>query len=172
MSVSLGGQTAEVQMTADKASTEVGSSTQSAKQDQLRPLADYIKQLYLVGGVPLVVLGVGAANLFLPYSSDNPGAKLAVTILLFAIGGLAWGASTYVALHRWKVELEALARQDEILLQTICEIVQKEERSESAEKRIAGLMGRVNNLGVRWARSTGGPRQLANGAPPAARDAS
>jgi hypothetical protein len=74
-----------------------------AHESQARQLADYgnfIRQVYLTGGIPLVGVAVGAGLSYL--SPANP-----IAMVLIVGGFLVWGVTTFVAYRRWKDLLDA-----------------------------------------------------------------
>ena len=126
----------------------VNSDTQVFEK-RLRSLGKYIRDLYLIGGIPLVLIGIGAATLFIPYAAET---RMVITIALFGVGAVSWGASTYIAVFRWRTEIEVAAKQDELVLSAICEIA-KNETSDAVTKKIDALKDSLSELGVRWVRT-------------------
>lgn len=114
---------------------------------RLASLGDFLKQLYVAGGIPLVVVGIGAANLFIPYGEAE---RWVVSLLLIAFGTLAWGASTYAALLRWNVQARVLAEQDTLVLRTVCEIAASQ-ASDVVPTKVAALRQAVESVGARLA---------------------
>lgn len=114
---------------------------------RLASLSDFLKQLYLAGGIPLVVIGIGAANLFIPYGEAQ---RWVVSILLIVIGTLAWGASVYAALLRWHVQAKVLAEQDALVLRTVCEIAASQ-ASDVVPTKVAALGRALESVGARLA---------------------
>ena len=124
--------------------TEI-KSKRGAFDQRLASLTEFLKQLYVAGGIPLVVIGLGAANMFIPYGDAQ---RWVVSILLIAIGTLSWAASVYVTLLRWKVQAQIVAEQDAIVLRAVCEIA-RSEKSDVVPVKIAALGGLLEKMGVR-----------------------
>ena len=127
-------------------------------EKQLGSLRDYIGKLYALGGVPLVLIGVGAANLFLPYGDTSEAIKLTVTILLFVLAVGTWAASTYVALQRWKTELQIVAKQDELVLSAICRIA-VDQTSDVTKEKAKALREALYEAGARLPRAREEPEK-------------
>src|SRR5436305_1067366 len=98
------------------------SEQQPTSDRRLDSLRDYILKLYSVGGIPLVLMGLAAANLFLPWYGGDATKQFIVTIILLVIGALTWSASAYLAILKWKAEMAIIAKQDEIVLTAICNL--------------------------------------------------
>lgn len=112
---------------------------------RLASLSEFLKQLYLAGGIPLVVIGLGATNMFLPYG-DAP--RWVISIVLIAIGTLSWAASVYVTLLRWKVQAQIVAEQDALVLRAVCDIA-RTEKSDVVPDKIHALSLSLQGLGIR-----------------------
>ena len=72
-------------------------------------IADFLKQLYIDGGIPLVLIGLGAADMFIPYRGAQ---RWVVSIVLIAIGTRPRGASAYVTFLRWRTEAQVVAEHN------------------------------------------------------------
>lgn len=99
-------------------------------------LADATGRLYVVGGIPLVIIFLGVANLSLPYAEAQ---KWIVSIAAIVFAAITWAASLYVTLVQWRVRTQILAEQDALVLKTICDI------SRSSDYDLAG--GQIRSLG-------------------------
>lgn len=119
----------------------------TASDGRLGSLTDFLKQLYVAGGIPLVVIGLGAANMFLPYGNEQ---RWVVSIVLIAIGTLSWAATVYVTLLRWKVQAQIIAEQDAAVLRVVCEIA-RSEKSDVAPGKIQTLNDSLTKMGIRSA---------------------
>jgi len=116
-------------------------------ENRLTPLWKYIIQLYKVGGLPLVLVGIGGALPFMPWWETQK--IIIASVALCCIGIIAWAASAYLAVYRWKVEMEIVARQDAQVIETICKIAAAE-KSDVVKGKVQVLMDSLDNLGVRW----------------------
>jgi len=117
----------------------------NAPDKRLASLADFLKQLYVAGGIPLVVIGLGAANMFLPYGDEQ---RWVVAIVLIAIGTLSWVATVYVTLLRWRVQAQIIAEQDATILRAACEIA-RSEASDVVPAKIDALRRSLKSMGIR-----------------------
>lgn len=111
----------------------------------LASIGDFLKQLYLVGGIPLVLIGIGAANMFAPYDEIQ---RWVLSGVLIGIGTLAWGATVYVALLRWKTQAQILAEQEAQVLRAVCDIA-RVEKSDVAPAKIEALQKALGQMGVK-----------------------
>jgi len=111
---------------------------------RLASIADFLKQLYIAGGIPLVLIGLGAANMFIPYGDAQ---RWVVSIVLIAIGTLSWGASVYVALLRWKAQAQIVAEQNVLVLRAVCDIA-RSEKSDVVPGKIDALRAALQGMGV------------------------
>ena len=111
----------------------------------LAPIGDFLRQLYVAGGIPLVLIGVGAANLFISYADAQ---RWVVSIVLISVGTLSWGAALYVALLRWKTQAQIIAEQDALVLKAVCDIA-RSEKSDVMPDKIRALSEALGGMGVR-----------------------
>lgn len=123
----------------------MGVELDNGLDHRLTSVGEFLRELYITGGIPLVLIGVGTVNLFLPYK--DPG-RLLVTSLLIAVGALSWGASLYVSVLRWRVRARILAEQDSVILRAICDIA-RSEKSDVVPGKIAALGDALGKVGVR-----------------------
>jgi hypothetical protein len=98
-----------------------------------------------VGGIPLVLIGVGTANMFAPYDGLK---RWVLSGVLIGIGTLAWGVTVYVALLRWKTEAHILAEQEAQVLKAVCNIAVTE-KSDVAPGKIEALQKALGQMGVK-----------------------
>src|SRR2546425_1131403 len=89
-------------------------------------LSGYIAGLWKAGGLSLVLVGLGAANLFLPSSQAYTDIKqLVITALLFLSGVTTWASVTVLALKRWQQELQLAGQQDATVIQAVAKIAER-----------------------------------------------
>lgn len=86
---------------------------------RLTSLSGLLLQLYAAGGVPLVVVGVGALNLLIPYD-ELP--RLIVSTLAIVIGSALWIVSTIGALLRWRIQAQRVTEREGVILRAACDI--------------------------------------------------
>ena len=120
----------------DKEATTIG---------RLDSLRDYILKLYALGGVPLVLIGVGAAVLLLGGVSER---SLIAGVSICSFGIIAWIASAYIASIRWRIEMQIAAAQDTEIVKTVCAMVGKLD-PQVIEQNTRALLGMLDKLGVR-----------------------
>lgn len=131
---------------------------------RLASLKDFLKQLYIAGGIPLVIIGLGAANMFLPYGNEQ---REVISILLIAIGALSWGATLYITLLRWKTQAQMVAEQDALVLRAVCDIA-RSEKWDVVQKKTEALAKALEQMGARdlvmpAARATNGQQESKRG---------
>jgi hypothetical protein len=102
---------------------------------RLTSLKEFLKQLYVTGGIPLVIVAIGAANMFVAYAEPQ---RSVVSVLLIVIGAISWGASLYVTLLRWRTQAQMLAEQDALIVQAVCDIA-RSEKWDIVEKKTGAL---------------------------------
>ena len=128
------------------------NSEQQPKSDsRLDSLLHYILKLYGVGGIPLVLMGLAAGNMFLPWYGGDATKQFVVTIILLVTGTLTWSASAYLAIQKWKAEMSIVAKQDEIVLTAICNLaMDTETHPDLLRKKTDTLRASLTSMGVRW----------------------
>ncbi len=99
-------------------------------------LSEVLKQLYVVGGIPLVFVFIGAANIFVPYDNSQ---RWVVSIAVMMIGAMSWGVTVYIGIVRWKMQAQALAEQNALVLRAVCDIAVKLDDTPAVEKRVKAL---------------------------------
>ncbi len=103
--------------------------------------------MWKLGGLPLVLVGLGAANIFIPeFGGYDNNENLLVTGFLFISGIVAWSATVYVAYERWKAELNIVAERERILIQSMCEIVKTVDSDAAAKDRVKTLTTAVQEV--------------------------
>jgi len=121
----------------------------SDKASQLQPLAEYITGLWKLGGIPLVMVGLGALNLFFPTSSVYTEPKqFLITSFLFVSGLLTWGSLTFLAFKRWSRETELLGQRETVLIEAVVRIVERAD-GDVAKTKTNLLRETLPILGVR-----------------------
>ncbi len=116
----------------------------SGFDQRLTSLKDFLKQLYFTGGIPLVIVAIGAANMFVTYAEPQ---RSVVSILLIAIGAMSWGASLYVTLLRWRTQAQMLAEQDALIVQAVCDIA-RSEKWDIVDKKTGALTKALEQMRV------------------------
>lgn len=115
--------------------------------NRLVPLSSYITGMWKLGGLPLVLVGIGAANIFVPtvagYSETE---QYFVTVFLFFSGLLAWGATVQLAYKRWQLEVELSNQRDKAVIDSICKIATSVESDAAAKARVEILTDAIQSL--------------------------
>jgi len=123
--------------------------------DHLKPLNDYITGFWKIGGIPLVLVGLGAANLFVPTIPSYPeNEHFILTAGLFLMGLTTWVVSSLLAYKRWKSHAEIAAHQEREILNCTTRLLEKTE-SDSAilDARVDILLKVLKRLRERLATS-------------------
>ena len=110
----------------------------------LESLRDYILKLYLVGGPPLVLTGIGA---FLLTTGGGGGRALIAGTSLCLFGIVTWAGSLYVTSIKWKTEMQIVAAQDAEIVKAVCTIVANQ-KSDVVPEKVDALIAAVSKLGV------------------------
>ena len=121
----------------------------------LESYGKFLVGLYVAGGLPLVVVGIGA---FLIFSSRNDATSVVVSGLLIVAGALIWGVTTYISFIRWKAHAEIIAEHDRMVLgELIKTVVNDTEAKLSAKQAILGNM--LQSTGTRSLAQPADPKQ-------------
>ena len=111
----------------------------------LKPLKDFMADLYAVGGLPLVLIGIGAANLLLvPYGENGETKEMVITIVSFVFAVLIWSVSAYIEARRSIIKMGNEAKQDEIVLSTISELAKM--NMEGGDQAAVQIGARIDKL--------------------------
>lgn len=128
----------------------MNSASQSEPKDKkyrLESLSNYISGLWKLGGLPLVLIGLGAANLFIPGNPLYTEAKqILMTTLLFCSALIVWGSVTLLAYKRWKFEMQIASQQDATIINAITTIVEKTKSDAAAKQRVETLVSQLPAL--------------------------
>jgi predicted membrane channel-forming protein YqfA (hemolysin III family) len=77
------------------------TTTSKNESSHFVPLENYVTGLWKLGGLPLVLIGLGAVNLIYPNKGNYTETKrIVVTVFLFSAAILAWGSLMYLAFKR------------------------------------------------------------------------
>jgi hypothetical protein len=126
-----------------------GGTRRTGQTGHLDSLANYISGLWKVGGLPLVMIGIGAANLFVPTGKDwlyTPNKQLIITGLLFVSGLVAWGSLVFLAFKRWQSELQCAIQQDAKVIEAVVRVVEGIQSDAAARERVKILTESLGSL--------------------------
>lgn len=84
------------------------------KDNRFAPFENYVRGLWKIGGLPLVLVGLGVANLFyFPESQRYTEAEqMLVSVFLFLASVIVWGTSSYLAFRRWQFGAQIVVQQN------------------------------------------------------------
>src|SRR5437870_3218153 len=100
-------------------------ATRTRGSGQFGGIEKYVTNLWKLGGLPLVLIGLGAVNLLIPNKANYTETKqMVVTIFLFSAAILAWATLLYLAFKRWEKEMEIAAHQDDKIIDVVARIVE------------------------------------------------
>lgn len=117
------------------------------KSDQLVSLSNYIGGLWRLGGLPLVLIGIGAVNIFVPeFPGYDATEHLIVTAFTFISGVITWAVTVFLAYNRWKAELNIAGQRERQLIQSICDLVKHVEADAAVQFRINILTDAIANI--------------------------
>lgn len=115
--------------------------------NKLVSLSNYIEGLWKLGGLPLVLIGIGAANIFVPdFATYGATEHLFVTAFMFVSGVVTWGTTVFLAYQRWKTELDIVGQRERQLIQSICEIIKTVDSDAAAKDRVQTLTNAVESI--------------------------
>src|SRR6266404_1340608 len=128
------------------------NTNQPAQQPaHLDQLAAYITGLWKLGGMPLVLIGLGAINLTIPLSENNytEAMKILTTSFLFLSSVITWATVTLIAYKRWQYEMELNSRIDAKVIESVVKLAESTQSDAAAKDRVKTLTDSLDNLGVR-----------------------
>ena len=97
----------------------------------------------------MVMIGIGAANLFVPTGKDwlyTPNKQLIITGLLFVSGLVAWGSLVFLAFKRWQSELQCAIQQDAKVIEAVVRVVEGIQSDAAARERVKILTESLGSL--------------------------
>jgi hypothetical protein len=132
-----------------KVNVPAAVTTEERQRGHLDPLANYITGLWKVGGLPLLMIGLGAANLFVPSGSVYTETKqFVITGFLFASGVVAWASLILLAFKRWQSELKHAIQQDAQVIEAVVRLVEGVKSDAAARERVKILTESLESLRV------------------------
>lgn len=131
-----------------------GVPISKTESSHFAPLESYVTGLWKLGGLPLVLIGLGAVNLIFPNKGNYTETKqIIVTVFLFSAAILAWGSLIYLAFKRWEKEMQIAAQQDDRIIEVVARLVEGSQQDAVViEKRVQVLITSLPQLGVRIVR--------------------
>lgn len=98
----------------------------------LEPFSNFLLGLYVAGGLPLVVVGIGGVVIF---KSPSDTTSVVVAGLLIVAGTLIWGVTTYISFVRWKAHAEIIALHDNMVLKELVAVVANDKETRLGAKQ-------------------------------------
>jgi hypothetical protein len=115
------------------------------QEDHLKSLSDYISGLWKLGGLPLLLIGLAAANIMIPSLHESNTNRYLVTIILIASGLIAWFSTTYIAFIQWNSKEKKESDENKAIINAITEVV-KNATPESAEIKVNSLVDSIERI--------------------------
>ena len=133
----------EVQLKAKASGAETKRTGQTGRLDSL---ANYITGLWKLGGLPLLMIGLGAANLFVPISVYTETKQFVITGLLLVSGAVAWASLVFIAFKRWQFEIQCAIQQDARVIDAVVRLVEGVQSDAAARERVKTLTESLASL--------------------------
>jgi len=125
-------------------------TSQGSEKPSLSALSGYISGLWKLGGLPLVLVGLGAANLFVPnFAGYGQAKQFVLTAGLFLAGLVTWVSVTVLAYRRWHAEAQIASDQDAKLLETVAQILAHTTSDAAAKERSEVLKSTYKEIRAR-----------------------
>lgn len=115
-------------------------------------LYDYITGLWKLGGIPLVLIGLGALNLFLPISGYSSDKQFLITVSLFIGGVVVWLTVTIVTFKRWKHDTELRSAERAKIIDSVTKVMETGE-SDTVKSKLPVLKDFLQSLGFEISQS-------------------
>lgn len=134
---------------------EVNMNTERSRID-LMTAWRLLKELWVVGSLPLVFSAIGFAAMIVPDTVLASGEQDVVSKFLFSLAALVFVGNSALGFYRWKKIFETFARQNEIVVSKVLDeairLCKEGAEAEQMIRKLKNLVETLNSIGLSFQR--------------------